>query len=320
MSGPNMLTRSLTTANQETSNSNSYQVLFDSIPQSGLKSDILFSTVKNRIPEEREYVQRLRVVFRFNITKGNELAAIWTCDTRTSLDGDVYRNVPKPGIKVDCTVTVDDDDLIKIMVGKLNPQRAFMMSKLKIKGNIILLQKLYVIWLKMRREGKIPELDLIQAMLDDSLIPGIKSEFMAIEIVQRVVKMPYLLEKVNATIQVNVTKQGQVMVRYLLGMHSKEKPQFKRLNCVSTLAKNSTNNTAEHDSPEIRKETTAIGDWITKPDIIFTIEDDDLVLIIYGIRKARTMVDQGSLHIEGNLDLAERAILIFEQPPIMARL
>lgn len=309
-----MQMRSLTT-DQETSNSNSYQVLFDSIPQSGLKSDVLFLTVKNRIPEEREYVQRLRVVFRFNITKENELVAIWTCDTRTSLDGDVYRHVPKPGIKVDCTVTVDDDDLIKIMVGKLNPQRAFMMSKLKIKGNIILLQKLYVIWLEMRRKGKIPELDLIQAMLDDSLIPGLKSEVMAIEIVQRVVKMPYLLEKVNATIQVNVTKQGQVMVRYLLGMHPKERPQFKRLNCVSSLVKNKTTN-----SPEISKGATATTDWVTKPDIIFTLEDDDLVLIVYGICKARTMIDQGSLRIEGDLDLAERAIVIFEQPPIMARL
>lgn len=313
MRGANLQVRPLVT-NQEISSSDSYQALFDSIPQSGLKSDILFLAVKNRIPEEREYVQRLRVVFRFNITKNNQLAAVWTCDTRTSIEGDVYRDVPKPGLKVDCTVTIDDNDLIEIMVGKLNPQRAFMMSKLKIKGNVILLQKLYVIWFEMRRKGKTPELDLIQkVMLEERLIPGLKSEVMAIEIVQRIVKMPYLTEKIDATIQVDILKQGLIMVRYLLGIHPGQQPQFQRCNIAS---RTEDTTLRQRNITENSRIVLLIG----TPDVVFTLEDDDLVLIIYGIHKARTMIDLGRLRIEGDSELAERAIILFEQPPIMARL
>lgn len=311
MSGANFQVRRPVT-DQEVSSRKSYQALFDSIPQSGLKSDILFLAVKNRIPEEREYVQRLRVVFRFNITKKNELAAVWTCDTRTSIEGDVYRNQPKLGLKVDCTITVDDDDLIEIMVGKLNPQRAFMMSKLKIKGNIILLQKLYAIWFELRRKGRTPELDLIQkVMLEESLIPGLKSEVMAIEIVQRIVKTPYISERVDATIQVNVLRRGLLMVRYFLEIHPGKKPQFRRL-C--------TGSTTENITLPDHRDSTKIDHPIGRSDVVFTIEDDDLVLVIYGIYKVRTMIDQGRLRIEGDSEMVERAIILFEQPPIMARL
>lgn len=43
-------------------------------------------------------------------------------DNKTTPEGDVYRSPPKHG-KADCTVTVDDDDFMKLMIGKLNPQR-----------------------------------------------------------------------------------------------------------------------------------------------------------------------------------------------------
>lgn len=43
-------------------------------------------------------------------------------DNKTNLEGDVYPG-PSRGMKPDCTVTVEDDDFVKLMVGKLNPQR-----------------------------------------------------------------------------------------------------------------------------------------------------------------------------------------------------
>lgn len=58
-------------------------------------------------------------------------------------------------------MTVDDDDLVKLMFGKLNPQRAFMMGKLKVKGNIMLLQRLNSIWIELQKSGKAPEIPYI---------------------------------------------------------------------------------------------------------------------------------------------------------------
>lgn len=274
-----------------------YSALLDSIPISGIKCDILFLVIRNRIQEEPEYVKRLRVVFQFNITKDARPVAIWTCDTRSSLEGDVYRAPPKPGIKADCTLTVDDDDWVKIMVGKLNPQRAFLMSKLKVKGNIMLLQKLYAIWFEMRRKGKTPELDLIQEiMVSEPLIVGLKSEAMAIEIVQRIVKMPHLIRGLTADIEMNIKKDDTTITRYFIGIRPNQKPQFKRLSSDCKSSDDSSNR------------------------VFITVDDDDLVLILYGIYKIQDAIEDGRLDLQGSQKAADKAIALLEQPPIMARL
>lgn len=54
------------------------KTLLDSIPTSGLKSDIVFNVFKNRMHEEPDLVRRLRVIFQFNITKNGEQKAIWS--------------------------------------------------------------------------------------------------------------------------------------------------------------------------------------------------------------------------------------------------
>ena len=132
--------------------------------------------------------------------------------------------------KPDCIVTVEDNDFLKLMVGKLNPQRvcsaiiynerlllirkafmqAFMMGKLKIKGNIMLLQKLNSLWLDLQKAGKAPELPfLTDMMLKTSVIPGLKSESMIVELVQRLVRLPQLCSQVATLVGFNITKGGQ---------------------------------------------------------------------------------------------------------------
>ena len=44
--------------------------------------------------------------------------------------------------KGDCTLALSDSDFVALMTGRLNPQAAFMKGKLKIKGNVMLAQKL----------------------------------------------------------------------------------------------------------------------------------------------------------------------------------
>ena len=60
-------------------------------------------------------------------------------DNKTTPEGEVYRSAPKHG-KADCTVTVDDDDFMKLMIGKLNPQRVsyYIYSYTKFNVNLFL--------------------------------------------------------------------------------------------------------------------------------------------------------------------------------------
>ena len=44
--------------------------------------------------------------------------------------------------KADVTITVSDDDFAKMAAGELDSQKAFFAGKLKVKGNIMLTQKL----------------------------------------------------------------------------------------------------------------------------------------------------------------------------------
>jgi len=39
-------------------------------------------------------------------------------------------------------LTLEDADMVGLVTGKLNPQKAYMQGKLKIKGNVMLTQKL----------------------------------------------------------------------------------------------------------------------------------------------------------------------------------
>ena len=66
----------------------------------------------------------------------------------------VYPGAVKGGENPQVTVTVADDDFVDIASGKLNPQKAFMGGKLKVKGNVMLLQKLQGI-LEKKRKAKI---------------------------------------------------------------------------------------------------------------------------------------------------------------------
>ena len=56
--------------------------------------------------------------------------------------GKVYTGPPNNGVKPNVTLTLEDEDMVALGTGKLNPQKAFMSGKLKVSGNVMLTQKL----------------------------------------------------------------------------------------------------------------------------------------------------------------------------------
>ncbi|XP_053154341.1 peroxisomal multifunctional enzyme type 2 [Hemicordylus capensis] len=108
-----------------------------------LLSDLVFEEIGRRIKESgNELVKKVKAVFQWNITKDKMTAVQWTIDLKNG-SGALYRG-PARG-KADTTFTLSDEIFMDLVLGKINPQKAFLSGKLKVKGNIMLSQKLETI-------------------------------------------------------------------------------------------------------------------------------------------------------------------------------
>jgi len=101
---------------------------------SGLKSAPLFDAIAAGIKKDPSLVGKVKGVIQFLVTPGGA----WVVDLKNG-GGSVSEGKVD---KADMTLTVTDEDLVKLAAGKLNAQQAFMQGKIKIKGNMGLAMKL----------------------------------------------------------------------------------------------------------------------------------------------------------------------------------
>jgi putative sterol carrier protein len=82
-------------------------------------------------------VKKAASVFAFTITNAEKKVNTWFVDMKNG-EGSVGNG----DVKADMTVLVADKDFLDLASGKLQPQKAFMSGKIKIKGNMALAAKL----------------------------------------------------------------------------------------------------------------------------------------------------------------------------------
>ncbi|NXN91042.1 DHB4 enzyme, partial [Rhinopomastus cyanomelas] len=109
----------------------------------GIQSDLVFEEIGRRVKQMgSELVKKVNAVFQWNITKDGETAMQWTIDLKNG-SGAVYKGTARTS--ADTTFTVSDEDFMDVVLQKIQPQQAFFSGKLKVKGNIMLSQKLEMI-------------------------------------------------------------------------------------------------------------------------------------------------------------------------------
>ncbi|XP_063050873.1 peroxisomal multifunctional enzyme type 2 [Engraulis encrasicolus] len=105
-----------------------------------LQSDLVFAEIGRRLETMgAELVKKVKAVFLWEITKEGQTVSQWAIDLK-SPPGALVKG-PYSG-KADVTITISDQDFMEVVQGKINPQKAFFEGKLKMKGNIMLSQKL----------------------------------------------------------------------------------------------------------------------------------------------------------------------------------
>ncbi|XP_051019059.1 peroxisomal multifunctional enzyme type 2 [Acomys russatus] len=108
-----------------------------------LQSALVFGEIGRRLKDVgHEVVKKVNAVFEWHITKGGNVAAKWTIDLKSG-SGEVYQGPTKGS--ADVTIIISDEDFMEVVLGKLDPQKAFFSGRLKARGNIMLSQKLQMI-------------------------------------------------------------------------------------------------------------------------------------------------------------------------------
>ncbi|XP_023890828.1 sterol carrier protein 2 [Quercus suber] len=106
-----------------------------------LKSDVLMEQMKQHLSSDagKQLVKKINLVYQINIAPKklgfNEV--VYTVDLKK---GEVTKG-PYEGGKPDATFSFKDDDFVKVALGKMNPQIAFMRGAMKIKGSLSAAQK-----------------------------------------------------------------------------------------------------------------------------------------------------------------------------------
>jgi len=104
------------------------------------KSAVIFNAIEQALKADGPaLVNKVKGVFCFQVKGGPGGAeSKWIVDAKNGSGSVALNGTTKP----DVTITMDDGDLVELMEGKLNPQKAFFQGKLKIKGNMGLAMKL----------------------------------------------------------------------------------------------------------------------------------------------------------------------------------
>uniref|UniRef100_UPI00358F1C53 sterol carrier protein 2-like isoform X3 n=1 Tax=Myxine glutinosa TaxID=7769 RepID=UPI00358F1C53 len=101
------------------------------------KSTAVFDSIKEKLKQEgKQLVGKVGAVFAFHVTNGpGGKESRWVVDLKNG-SGSVDPVSNDKRSSADCTIIVADSDLPEILMGKMNPQVAFMKGKLKIEGKM----------------------------------------------------------------------------------------------------------------------------------------------------------------------------------------
>lgn len=106
----------------------------------GLTSTAIFEGIREQVKSNPEVVKKIKAVFLWKVTQKGKTVTEWTLDLK-DVPGEVYQGAPRDG-RPDCTLTMSDDDIIKMATGELDAQKAYFKGKLKLSGKVMLAQKL----------------------------------------------------------------------------------------------------------------------------------------------------------------------------------
>ncbi|KAK7790041.1 hypothetical protein R5R35_008247 [Gryllus longicercus] len=120
----------------------------------GFRATALFNALETAMQEDKDkLIEKVRGVYAFKVKNGpGGTEGYWVVNAKTGKGSVEFNGKAKP----DVTFIIDDTDVVDLISGKLNPQKAFFQGKIKIQGNMGLAMKLTE--LQRRAQSRIEEI------------------------------------------------------------------------------------------------------------------------------------------------------------------
>ncbi|XP_018322669.1 non-specific lipid-transfer protein [Agrilus planipennis] len=105
----------------------------------GFKVTPYLAILEKAMNEDQDnLIERHRGIYGFKVKKASGEEAFWVINAKVGKGYVEYNSKLKPEV----TFIVNDEDVVDLILGKLNPQKAFFQGKVKIQGNMGLAMKL----------------------------------------------------------------------------------------------------------------------------------------------------------------------------------
>lgn len=254
------------------------------------KSGVFFDEIEQKLKSAEGAVmaKQIGATIGFEVKCDGDKVHSYIIDLK-KIPGSV--NINEPKTKAECTITINDSDLMNIMDGKLNMMSAFTQKKLKLAGNMSLAMKLNQIFssvLKDRKAGtkpaEIPTPNAAPASTGSSLTATTtkhKSGKLFEDIEQRLsTEGPELCKKVNAVIGFKVAGADKQVYSYIVDLQK---------------------------APG----AVLVDDGKIKAGCTISIGDDDLLNVIAGKLNMIAAFTQKKLKITGNMSIAMKLNTLF---------
>eukprot|EP00339_Tiarina_fusa_P011033 CAMPEP_0117049904 /NCGR_PEP_ID=MMETSP0472-20121206/34455_1 /TAXON_ID=693140 ORGANISM="Tiarina fusus, Strain LIS" /NCGR_SAMPLE_ID=MMETSP0472 /ASSEMBLY_ACC=CAM_ASM_000603 /LENGTH=241 /DNA_ID=CAMNT_0004763481 /DNA_START=9 /DNA_END=734 /DNA_ORIENTATION=+ len=192
-----------------------------------ITSATVFDALSSELPSHPEVVKKVKGVFQYIITKDGKEASAYVADLKNGAGSVKAGKVEK----ADCTITISDDDFVKLFTGKANPQQMFMQGKLKIKGNMSYAMKLQELQKLRPKSGP-----LAAAAAASSLECAPVFKMMQDELPSH----PEVVKKVQGVYQYIITKDGKEAGAYVAdlknGAGSVVEGKVAKADCTITIS------------------------------------------------------------------------------------
>ncbi|XP_058418142.1 SCP2 sterol-binding domain-containing protein 1 [Diceros bicornis minor] len=100
----------------------------------------VFEDISHHIKEAGpQLVKKVNAIFQLDITKDGKTILQWTIDLKSG-SGDMYPGSAR--LPADTIFTIPESVFMELVLGKMNPQKAFLAGKFKVSGKVLLGQKL----------------------------------------------------------------------------------------------------------------------------------------------------------------------------------